>query len=184
MASSQNKDEIKNLLNPIYKNQFIINKGYPIRSLDSFDLIQVKENYTDTKEAISVPDSIIIELFTKKRDTLINNTWTYSFLPDCILVQDKSVILNTHKILKQKGISKKSESGKQIISKIKKWNSTPSLEKTIYSFSVPVFDKSNTYALLSYSYSYNPLAGHSWILLYKFENGVWIEKVVIKHYVS
>ncbi len=183
-ASSQNKDEIKKLLSPIYKNHFIINKGYPIRSLDSFDLIQVKETYSELKEEILVPDSIILELFNKKRDSLINNKWTYSFLPECILVQDENEILDSRKILKLKRISRKSESGKIFITQIKKWNNTPFLEKTIYSFSVPVFDKSNTYALVSYGYSSNPLSGHSWVLLYKLENGVWVEKLIIKRYVS
>jgi hypothetical protein len=171
------QEYVKSLLKEIsLKSYFIYEECFPISPLDSFDLQLVKERAKEENEVITVPDSIILELFdnTNKQKTFLK--WTQDFLPHCLLIKNKSKKIPTTRLNKNTRLYNLAE----------KWNKQDFSKnpEIIYQYSFPVFDKTFEYALIEYGYSKNNLNGRWRTDLYHFENGKWIYILTIKSLIS
>jgi hypothetical protein len=166
-------------LNSIYKvfvdttftKYYLYSDAYrlPIGKYDKSGIIK------DFSEIISI--ETINELLNKSDTDTLRMTWDCKSLDIATCAENSNgILLGNYVVHTERKWSKKKqkrETERQVIEQKEKHNKKPRQERVIYSFSRPIYDSKNEYALISMRMTCGNLCGHGCIYLFKKTNGIW-----------
>jgi hypothetical protein len=168
----------ENFLNSVFKvfvdtsftkyHLFSDANGLSIGKYDKLVLIK------DLSEFISI--ETINELISKSGTDTLKLTWDCKSLDLANCVENSKGILFDNFVVQTKRRSKRKqekEMDKQIVQQNDGFQNKPRQERIMYSFSRPIFDNKNEYAIISMWESCGNTCGQGCIYLFKKNNGVW-----------
>ena len=107
--------------------------------------------------------------------------WSTKELPNHVLVNSRGETVSKKDVLKTLAPTDK-ERTKFYKKQITQFNVTDSYDRNIYYFSRPVFDSSQTYAVIQWDNGHSGLGGGGGIVLYHFQNDTWKEVGIIRNW--
>lgn len=182
ISSGQTIPAFNSLLETATKSSGLFISAFPVKkiNLNLSDTFLYRE-YLKYEYNYNIDSALLNELInnTKNPDT---TKWTDSDLKNFVLVETSDDYINPKNIIKKFSLSDKAQI-KKLKRQIADFNNSHSLNRNIYYFSRPVFDKTKTYAIISHGNGNKGLMGRDYISLFHFDGNTWTNIGVVTRWI-
>ncbi|MBI5858628.1 MAG: hypothetical protein HZB42_13400 [Sphingobacteriales bacterium] len=167
--------QYQNLLDTAFAKQggiFVHSKPIKDLRLDPDDMWQYHDFHGDYTGGDL--DTVMLLQIIKNSKTIDTTDWRDKELPKYVLVNSRG-----ETVLKKHALKKLAFTDKERIKFYKKqinqFNLTDTYHRNLYYFSRPVFDNSQTYAIVQWDNGHSGLGDGGGIVLYHFQDDIWKE---------
>jgi hypothetical protein len=160
------------LLDTAAKNSGLFISAYPVKKINlNLSETFLYKDYLKYEYNFNIDDALLIELINNciHPDT---TKWTESEFKNFVLVETTEDYINPKDIIKKFSLTDKAQI-KKLKRRISDFNSSP-LNRDIYHFSRPVFDKTKTFAIISHGNGNKGFMGRDYISLFHYDGNTWI----------
>ena len=179
-SSFAQTNNYQNLLDTAIKGSlFVSSKPLKVTRLDAKEMAYYVENlkeYSNQQLDIKMFSQII-----QNANVADTTLWTDKELPKSLLVSERDKPVSK-KYAVQKLRLTDNKQIKFYKKQVNKFNSTETIDRDVYYFSRPVFDNSNTFAIVQWDNGHSYLGGGGEIVLFQLKGDTWKEVGIIMNW--
>ena len=179
-SSLAQTNNYQNLLDTAIRGSlFVSSKPLKVTRLDPKEMWYYVENlkeYSNQKL-----DTIMFSQIIQNATFADTSLWTNKELPKSLLVNERDEPVSKTYAVQKLGLTDEKRI-KLYKKQVNKFNSEETADRKLYYFSRPVFDSSNTFAIVQWDNGHNYLGGGGGIILYHLQGDKWKEVGIIMNW--
>ncbi|MFL9485401.1 hypothetical protein ACI6Q2_21645 [Chitinophagaceae bacterium LWZ2-11] len=137
--------------------------------------------YLKTEYEYNIDNGLLSELI-QKSSNIDTALWTEAEMKNFLLIKNVESLINTKDAVKKISITDKIEI-KKLKKRITDYNDSRPSTENIYFFSRPIFDNTNTFAIISHGTGNKAAEGKDYISLFGFNGSCWVKLGVITRWI-